>query len=157
MSEITYLKGDATYPQGLGNKVIVHICNNKGLWGKGFVLALDKRWDQPKDCYMIQAKHTLHLDTIQIVRVKEDIAVCNLIGQEGIASSEREDNPIRYEAIRGGLERVASLCANEKDPISVHMPRIGCGLAGGTWDKIEPIINETLISKGIEVFVYDYE
>ena len=27
------------------------------------------------------------------------------------------------------------------------MPRIGCGLAGGTWDKIEAIINETLLEK----------
>jgi hypothetical protein len=35
------------------------------------------------------------------------------------------------------------------------MPRIGCGLAGGTWDKIEPIIERTLLAKGIEVVVYD--
>jgi O-acetyl-ADP-ribose deacetylase (regulator of RNase III) len=40
---------------------------------------------------------------------------------------------------------------------SVHMPRIGCGLAGGTWDKIEPIINNSLIKSGVEVFVYDFE
>ena len=35
------------------------------------------------------------------------------------------------------------------------MPRIGCGLAGGDWNKVEKIINETLIDKGIEVYVYD--
>jgi len=38
----------------------------------------------------------------------------------------------------------------------VHMPRIGCGLAGGKWEKIEPIILSELIDKGINVFVYDY-
>lgn len=37
------------------------------------------------------------------------------------------------------------------------MPRIGCGLAGGKWEKIEPLINKNLIEKGIDVFVYDYE
>jgi hypothetical protein len=39
---------------------------------------------------------------------------------------------------------------------AVHMPRIGCGLAGGTWDKIEPLIDENLADKGVEVTVYDF-
>lgn len=38
---------------------------------------------------------------------------------------------------------------------TVHMPRIGCGLAGGTWDKIEPLINESLVKNEIETYVYD--
>jgi hypothetical protein len=37
------------------------------------------------------------------------------------------------------------------------MPRIGCGLAGGDWNKVEAIINKTLISNGLEVFVYDFD
>jgi len=36
------------------------------------------------------------------------------------------------------------------------MPSIGCGLAGGTWDKIEPLIKSTLTKKNIEVTVYDF-
>jgi hypothetical protein len=36
------------------------------------------------------------------------------------------------------------------------MPRIGCGLAGGTWDKIEPLIRETLCAAGVPVTVYDF-
>ena len=42
--QINYLKGDATVPAGDGPKVIVHICNDVGAWGKGFVLAISKRW-----------------------------------------------------------------------------------------------------------------
>jgi hypothetical protein len=38
---------------------------------------------------------------------------------------------------------------------TVHMPRIGCGLAGGTWERIEPLIQRTLIDAGIEAHVYD--
>jgi hypothetical protein len=37
---------------------------------------------------------------------------------------------------------------------SVHLPRIGCGLAGGKWEKIEPLINKLLIDQGLNVFVY---
>ena len=39
---------------------------------------------------------------------------------------------------------------------SVHMPRIGCGLAGGTWARIEPLIERRLISAGTAVTVYDH-
>jgi hypothetical protein len=36
------------------------------------------------------------------------------------------------------------------------MPRIGCGLAGGKWEEIEPIIKETLVKAGLSITVYDY-
>jgi hypothetical protein len=36
---------------------------------------------------------------------------------------------------------------------TVHMPRIGSGLAGGDWNRIESIVNETL--GFIEITVYD--
>jgi hypothetical protein len=37
------------------------------------------------------------------------------------------------------------------------MPRIGCGLAGGSWDEIEPIIMEMLTGKNISTVVYDFQ
>jgi hypothetical protein len=37
---------------------------------------------------------------------------------------------------------------------SVHMPRIGCNLAGGSWGMVEPIIERTL--GHAKVFVYDF-
>lgn len=43
MKTITYLKGDATNPQSEENKIIAHICNDIGGWGKGFVVAISKR------------------------------------------------------------------------------------------------------------------
>jgi hypothetical protein len=35
---------------------------------------------------------------------------------------------------------------------TIHMPRIGCGLAGGRWDEVELIINEVCT---VDVYVYD--
>ena len=48
---IIYLKGDATVPQAKGIKIIAHICNNLGGWGKGFVLAISKRCESPEKEY----------------------------------------------------------------------------------------------------------
>ena len=51
MMNIQYVKGDATTPQGDGHKIIVHVCNDLGKWGKGFVLAISKRWKEPEATY----------------------------------------------------------------------------------------------------------
>jgi hypothetical protein len=37
------------------------------------------------------------------------------------------------------------------------MPRIGCGLAGGGCERIEPLITESLCVRGIATTVYDYD
>jgi len=36
---------------------------------------------------------------------------------------------------------------------TIHLPRIGCGLAGGKWESVEPLIREAMPDTG--VFVYD--
>lgn len=155
-AEIKYLKGDATNPKSEGNKIIVHICNDIGGWGKGFVLAISKKWPEPENEYRTWYKSQVDfsLGEVQFVRVEEDIYVANMIGQHKIYKDENGNVPIRYTSVESCLEKVA-LYAEEINA-SVHMPRIGCGLAGGTWDKIEPIILKTLLEKQINVFVYDF-
>jgi len=49
MGEINYVRGDATVPSVKGVKVIAHVCNDSGGWGKGFVLALSRRWPEPEE------------------------------------------------------------------------------------------------------------
>ena len=153
---IHYLQGDATYPIGDGPKVIVHVCNDIGAWGAGFVVALSKRWSQPEAQYRAwkRSKMNFQLGYVQPVRVEEDVVVLNMIGQHGIRSIANLI-PLRYDALRTCLEKVAKYCKNQN--ASIHMPRIGCGLAGGRWEKVEEIINETLLAEGLEVYVYDFE
>jgi len=155
---IQFLKGDATAPVANENSIIVHICNDLGKWGKGFVLAISKRWKLPEQTYKESFKGNIIpvLGDVQFVSVSDSITVANIIGQHGVRSPRNKTAPapIRYDAVFDGLNQVMEYAT--KHNASVHMPRIGCGLAGGTWEKIEPIINDTLISKGIEVRVYDF-
>ncbi|MBI1646245.1 Appr-1-p processing protein [Capnocytophaga sp. 051621] len=152
---IHYLKADATVPQAEGNIVIAHICNDIGAWGKGFVLALSKRWKYPEKQYKQWYKEgdNFALGEVQFVSVEEKIWVANLIGQHNIYRDENGDPPIRYEAVKRGLQIITDFAyeINAK----VQMPRIGCGLAGGSWDRIEKLIRQTLLRKNIEVFVCD--
>ncbi len=153
--EITYIKGDATRPATEGNKIIVHICNDIGGWGKGFVLALSKCWKEPEQQYRewYRKQENFSLGQVQFVQVEDSLWVANLIGQHQLNRDEYGNPPIRYEAVLSGLEKVGQFALDKK--ASVHMPRIGCGLAGGTWDKIEPMIQKCLTSRNIPVTVYD--
>jgi len=153
---IQYIKGDATYPQGDGNKIIVHICNDIGKWGSGFVLAISKRWLKPKDEYMnwYSSKQDFKLGNCQIVKVSNDIYVANLIGQHKIVTKyDITYIPIRYDAIEIGLKLIKSK-AQELNA-SLHMPRIGCGLAKGDWNIISGIIERIFVDSNIKVYVYD--
>jgi len=158
MNQINYLKGDATVPQAKGVKIIAHICNNQGGWGKGFVLAISKRWQKPEVAYRKwhkeRARNNFELGNIQLIQVENYVHIANMLGQQGIKTGSK-GAPIRYEALEKCLEKLAveatALSA------SVHMPRIGCGLAGGKWERVEPLIQKTLIQNNILTTVYDFE
>ncbi|NEC69046.1 macro domain-containing protein [Streptomyces sp. SID9727] len=158
MSEIRYVRGDATSPQGKGVKIIVHVCNDLGGWGKGFVLALSRRWSEPEAAYRTwhreRARNDFGLGAVQFVRVSPFVQVANLVGQHGMRRGSK-GVPVRYEAIDTGLAAVAGHALELG--ASVHMPRIGCGLAGGTWSRIEPLVAGRLADRGVPVTVYDFD
>lgn len=155
-AQITYVRGDATRPHGDGPRIIAHCCNDEGKWGAGFVLALSKRWPQPeadyRDWYRQGPGAGFVLGATELVRVEPDLWVANMIGQHGIRRSGGVA-PIRYDALGMAL----GLLADHAQILqaSVHMPRIGCGLAGGTWNKVEPLIAQNLTGRGVPVTVYD--
>jgi O-acetyl-ADP-ribose deacetylase (regulator of RNase III) len=158
MSEITYVRGDATVPSVRGVKLIAHVCNDVGGWGKGFVLALSRRWPEPEKAYRAWHRDRAHNDfglgAAQFVQVERYLWVANLIGQRGIRTGAK-GVPVRYEAIDTALGRLADRAVGLD--ASVHMPRIGCGLAGGIWSRVEPLVTGRLVARGIAVTVYDHD
>ena len=147
---IRYVTGDATQPQSTP-AIIAHVVNDAGAWGAGFVLALSKRWPDAERHYRAWAASKTDLrfalGITYFVRVEEDISVAHMCAQH--AFGEDGEPPIRYEALERCLDRVAFTAkATGK---SVHMPRIGCGLAGGTWEKVGPLVERTMG----DVVVYD--
>ena len=136
---------------------IAHICNDQGGWGKGFVGAFSKRWEGPEAAYRSwykdRSKNDFGPGAVQLVAVEQNLWVANMVAQYGYQATH-QGPPIRYDAVRKCLKQLAAEAKNLK--ASVHMPRIGCGLAGGKWEDIEPIITDELTSQGIEVSVYDF-
>lgn len=157
---ITYTTGDATRPiPGPKGRVpiIAHCCNTLGRWGSGFVLALDKRWSEPRETYLAATRNG---GTVSYAEVWEDddpdkpLIVANIIGQDGVIGDDNP-TPIKYNWISSGFTKIGDQFS--PDLFDIHMPRIGCGLAGGSWDRIEPLIEKNLTSRGFLVTVYDLE
>lgn len=154
MSQITELTGDATRPNGPG--FLVHVCNNQGLWGGGFTGALSRRWHQPEMIYRMEAANR-HLDglprqdwlgSIQQVSLPapdDHLTVINMIAQDGVVGAFNP-KPIRFDALTTCLIATLDLLLGS-GLTTLHMPRIGSGLAGGDWDdEVRPLLEGCLLA-----------
>lgn len=163
MAESIYLKGDATEPIK-ERAVIAHVCNDIGGWGRGFVLALSKKWKEPEASYRSWAKMgstynkegyetKFKLGQVQFVPLKHPkmIVVANMIGQHGI-NPINGIPPVRYEAIKECLKTVYAYC--EKNVMTLHAPKFGAGLAGGDWNIIHEIICDTI---KVDTYIYNWK
>jgi hypothetical protein len=165
-----YLVGDATKPRGDGTKVLCHCVNDAGGWGAGFVLCL-KKWPHVEKAYRswsrskwspleiplytpsdIDVSSAFALGSVQFVQVEDALWVANIVGQHRTIRLG-EATPVRYEALEQGFERVHAFC--QKHQAAAHMPRIGAGLARGSWPRIAAVIDRALVARGIAATVYD--
>ena len=156
MKKINYVQGDATSPIENDNKnnLILHICNNKGAWGAGFVMALSAKWDQPESEYRRMSTSKRKLGNVQLIPVEKNLTVANMIAQDGLGFNEFDVPPVSYSALKVCLEKVFKYAKSIN--ATINMPRIGCGLSGGSWDIIEFIINKVNATYDLDIFVYDF-
>lgn len=148
---IQYVVGDATNPLASGQKIIAHVCNDIGKWGAGFVMAISAKWPTPRAEYLEwYNKGEAKLGLVQYVTVRPDIWIANMVAQAGTKTGSKGP-PIRYDALGKCLADLAKAAEDHK--ASIHMPRIGCGLAGGKWESVEPIVQKHL--SHLHVMVYD--
>jgi O-acetyl-ADP-ribose deacetylase (regulator of RNase III) len=152
---ITYLTGDATRPVDCGNqaRIIAHLCNVQGKWSGSFADALTRRWPvAEKEFREWHASGRLfELGAIKFTPVEFKVLACHMIA---------DALGIKYDALAQCFQCLGEIlnfsCAEASGMgNSIHMPRIGCGLAGGEWSEVEPLILEHFIKRHIPVYVYD--
>ena len=163
MTRIHYVLGDATKPSlhGHDGVVIAHVCNNVGAWGAGFVVPLAEafplseleyhRWRH--DWMTSGLGQPFQLGEIQFVWGNDNVRVLNMIAQDHLPTRTRR-MALSYGALRRTL--LAGARAMAEFDAAMVMPRIGCGIAGGDWEKVEEIIVDTVCDlHGVPVYVYD--
>lgn len=152
---ITFLQGDASEPFGVEQKLLLQVVNDQALvWGGGFAKQARKKWPNAQSDFRRWAydRRNLKLGNIHSVSVRDDLTLVSLVCQHGFGASTSGPR-LRYRSLFSALEKVADLA--KRTNASIHMPRIGTGDAGGSWNLIKGIIRDALVSQGLQVTIYD--
>jgi O-acetyl-ADP-ribose deacetylase (regulator of RNase III) len=152
------IKGDATDPQAAGRKIIAHVCNDLGGWGQGV-----RSGDLPalagtRTPVPVLASRARRQRLRARRRPARSGPPRHLGGEHDRPArhaTRKQGPPIRYKAVEQCLDTLAEHA--KRLGASVHMPRIGCGLAGGKWERIEPIIVRALCERDVPTTVYDFD
>lgn len=182
--KLTLVKGDATQPQGLEKDevaVIPHVCNNLGGWGKGFVLALNKRFGSgPRSVYEQQIKshrdnefslgytsYYVHREFDELGLEETTTIVANMIAQNGYIDPDINCRPLRYDSLVTCMTGVRHHIIEQQQTelmfstscrkYSIHCPKFGSDLAGGNWDFVLELIKDIWIRTGVDVVIYEFE
>jgi len=113
--------------------------------GRGVALAIRNKWPKVYQEYRKEYKKK-QLGNIQVVGVGPELFVINLFAQYNYGLEKRHTN---YSALKSCLETV-SLWEKERDLDNYIPYKMGCGNAGGSWEKVSAII-DMFIPKAIIV------
>ena len=136
---ITFVKKDALEVKE--EKVIIaHVVNDRGGWGKGFVLSISEKWSTPEQIYRNSKK--LKLGDVQFVPVENNVTVANMVAQKGYKNIYNPV-PLCYASLESCLTKLDDFAKLIKADIQIPF-KMGAGLAGGDWNKILEIIKKVV-------------
>ena len=150
--------------QDLGTSVIIpHVCNNVDLFGAGFAAAISKEYPDVKNNYHLLGKKLLkeHPGYVQYIDVEYEkkynrrIIVANMIAQNGVYSP-KNPRPLNYAYLVKSMVDIKTFILrnfNLENPLEIHTPKFGSGLAGGNWEFISCLIKD--IWNNIRVIVHE--
>ena len=155
LAAITDIRGDASRPRGSGPRILAQIVNDSAFtWGGGFSLTVRSTWPAAQKAFRDWAegdRRNLRLGNVHIGLIDEKLAVASMIAQHGFGPSPKPR--IRYMALKACLEQLGEIAVQRG--ATVHMPKIGSGQAGGSWNIIREFVEETVCARGVKVFVYE--
>lgn len=149
--------------------LILHVVNNEGKWGAGFVLPLAERFPEAKRAYQEwhqkakdykegvgkQLGNPWGLGQIQVVPVQKHVFVVNMMAQYGLRSASNP-RPLRYWHLVNCLEKVRDHIYFNHTCVKIVAPAFGSGLAGGNWEFISILLDE-IMPYHVDVYVLNEE
>lgn len=135
-------------------RIIAHVVNDAGRWGKGFTAPLSVRYPVAQATYLRWAgSGRLELGKTIIVPVAPGIHVAHLCAQHGLFHQVRNPVPFNLPALDACLPNLRNFAVALN--AAVWMPKIGAGLGRGDFSKIEDLIDRQLENIAVTVFELD--
>lgn len=131
--------------------VVLHGCNCFHTMGAGIALYLRKKFPQISIVdRMTSYGDPVKLGTMSVAVITPNFHIVNCYTQYATGTKENGQPPVDYLAVEACLEAVHDTYADWE----IRMPKIGCGLAGGSWAKVEAIA-EQFFTTDTDVTVYE--
>lgn len=153
--ELVEVDGDALQPRGTGARLVAHVIpDTNTVWGgNGFASQLRRRfpdvWTRFRSETIAMHRHPA-LGEVFVCPMTDGISVAHMVAQHGIGVSASQR--LRYAALAECLARVRGMA--KELGASVHMPRVGTGHGGASWDVVKELITEELVDEGVATTVY---
>ena len=129
------------------NGHIVHGCNAQGVMGSGVALAVKRKYPGAFEDYVsIHEEEGLELGMAYPYCPTTSLVIWNAVTQEWFGQPTRNCS---YDAIQTCFEDIDG-AISKSDELSIavvkeiHIPFIGAGLGGGSWNIIKAIIEDTV-------------
>lgn len=147
---LNYIQGDLLTTK---HPVIAHGVSEKCVFGLGIAKQIAQVYTKAKESYLKRCKQgNIHVGLIQIVPIYSFPLkyIVNMITQ---STYGRTGIHVDYDAVSVCMDKLLGWCKARN--LSISIPKIGCGLAGGSWDRVEGIILDSLKNHdGVDVDVY---
>jgi O-acetyl-ADP-ribose deacetylase (regulator of RNase III) len=149
LSMIKYVEGDLVRDSDQ-YEVIAHCCNCFCTMGAGIAPQIKHKFPEAyvADCTTTAGDQT-KLGTITYTENTTPIVV-NLYGQYDYKGRQFGRMDLDYAALRSALAAMKEKFTGKK----IGLPMIGSGLAGGSWEIIERIIQEELNGEDVTIVKY---
>lgn len=138
---IKEIKGDLLTS---GADILCHQTNYVGVMGAGIAYAIKTKLLTPEQHMEYQKYCQLHgaaaLGSVQFIHLSSGQYVANIFSQDDFYS-KRKDTITDYSAMEKALIEVDKFALANR--LTVAIPGyMGCGIAGGDWDRVKPIIRQ---------------
>jgi len=148
---IKYIDGDLiTLAKEKQFDVIFHCCNCFCTMGSGIAPQIKHAFPEAYevDCKTISGDKN-KLGTISFTENSSPIVV-NLYGQFGYGNRKLGLPDVDYEALRSSIKQMKTKFSGK----TFGGPKVGSGLAGGSWDIIEKILEEEMRGEYVTIVNY---
>jgi len=147
--KIKYIQGDLIIAgKNRDIDVLVHGCNCFCKMSAGIADAIKKTFPgaYEVDCKTIKGDRK-KLGSISIYKDSSGLEIVNAYTQ---FTYWDVNDMLSYEAIYSCMKNIEEIYSNKK----IGFPLIGCGLAGGDWEKVVKIIESIFKESSNDIFIY---
>lgn len=131
---IKQIKGNAVdYVLAKDDRVLLHVCNNKGVMGSGIAKEIRER--------IPEAFHVYRNSSLELGTVSSCGKVINMVAQDGYGEGIRHLN-------YGALARCLLIASIRKSRVEFVVPyKMGADRAGGDWEIVKELLNFFILDK----------